>query len=103
MIWAIVGAAAAVYSWKLLGYLIPERFFTPRLKQIAESITVALLAGLVVLQGFGAGGALALDGRAAGLLVAALMLLFRAPFLVTILSAALTSVLVQQVSDLLGL
>jgi uncharacterized membrane protein len=103
VIWAILGAAAAVYSWKLLGYLIPERFFTPRLKQIADAITVALLAGLVVLQGFGAGTSLALDGRAAGLVVATGLLLCRAPFLVTILSAALTSVVAQQVVLWLGL
>ena len=96
MIWAILGAAAAVYSWKLFGYLVPDRYFTPRLKQIAEATTVALLAGLVVLQGFGSGSSLSLDGRAAGLVVAALLLLLRAPFLVTILSAAVTSVIAQQ-------
>lgn len=98
MIWAIVGAAVAVYSWKLLGYLIPERFFTPRLKQVADALTVALLSGLVVLQGFSAGSSLVIDGRAAGLAIAAVLLLLRAPFLVTILVAAATSVALQQLT-----
>lgn len=103
MIWAIVGAALAVYSWKLMGYLIPERFFTSRLKQAAEALTVALLAGLVVLQGFSSGGNLVADGRLAGLAVAAALLLLKSPFIVTIIGAAVTSVFTQQLLEWLAL
>lgn len=103
MIWAILGAALAVYSWKLMGYLIPERFFTPRLRQAAEALTVALLAGLVVLQGFSSGGNLVVDGRLAGLVVAAALLLLKAPFIVTIVGAAATSVFTQQLIAWLAL
>ena len=103
MIWAILGAAVAVYSWKLMGYLVPARFFTPRIRQIAEALTVALLAGLVALQGFGSGSEVTVDGRAAGLAVAAGLLFLSAPFLVTIVCAAITSVAAQQLLGWLSL
>lgn len=86
-----------------MGYLVPAKFFTPRIRQIAEALTVALLAGLVVLQGFGSGSEVTVDGRAAGLVVAAGLLLLRAPFLVTIVFAAITSVAAQQLLAWLAL
>jgi hypothetical protein len=46
-------ASALVYSWKLLGHLVPERFVkNPSIRSLAALLTVAMLAGLVGVQTF---------------------------------------------------
>jgi branched-subunit amino acid transport protein len=77
-----------VYSWKLIGYLIPERFLTPAVKAFTERVTVALLAALVVTQTFAAGQQLALDARFPAVVVAGAFLWLRAPFIVVVIAAA---------------
>ena len=67
MISTVIFASLAVYSWKILGFLIPDRLIGERGKLIAERMTVSLLAALVVLQGFSSQSALVLDARAARL------------------------------------
>jgi hypothetical protein len=50
-----------------------------------------------MVQTFGAGRSLDLDARAAGLAVAAVAVLLRAPFLLVVVMAALTAALVRLV------
>jgi hypothetical protein len=65
-------ASVLVYSWKLLGHLIPERFVqNPHIRSLAALLTVAMLAGLVGIQTFVSSDGIALDARAAALVVAA--------------------------------
>jgi len=84
-------ASAAVYSWKLLGYLIPEKRITPAMRAFAERVTVSLLAALVVIQGFTTTGEIVFDARVPALITAALMLWFRAPYIVVVIAGALVA------------
>jgi branched-subunit amino acid transport protein len=87
MISAVV-ASLLVYSWKLIGYLIPERFLTPKVKAFTERVTVALLAALVATQALAANQALVLDARLPAVLLAGVLLWLRAPFIVVVVAAA---------------
>jgi len=88
MITTVILASLAVYSWKLLGYLVPERFITGRFRGFADRVTVALLAALVAIQGFSTDGEIVLDARLGALAVAAVMLAFRAPYILVVLAGA---------------
>jgi branched-subunit amino acid transport protein len=99
MWWAILGAAAGCYALKLTGMSIPAAVLErPVVERIADLIPVALLAALVAVQVFARGTHLALDARAAGLAVAVVALLLRAPFLVVVIVAALTAALLRLVA-----
>ena len=88
MILTVVLASAAVYSWKLLGYLVPSKFISPRLREFSDRVTIALLAALVGIQGFSIGSALQLDARLPALVVAAILLALRVPYIVVVAAAA---------------
>ncbi|MFM2019483.1 MAG: hypothetical protein RL718_64 [Actinomycetota bacterium] len=87
MISALV-ASLLVYSWKLIGYLIPEKYLTSKVKAFTERVTVALLAALVVTQTFASSQQLVLDARLPAVLVAGVLLWLRAPFIVVVVAAA---------------
>ena len=63
--------------------------------RIADLLTVALLAALVAVQTLGAGQAIVVDARLPAVLVAAGLLLLRAPFLVVVIAAALVAALLR--------
>ncbi|MEY3972483.1 MAG: hypothetical protein RLY84_876 [Actinomycetota bacterium] len=88
MITTVIIASIAVYSWKILGYLIPERFITDKFRDFAEKVTVALLAAMVMLQGFTTSGAVVIDSRLPALLVAAILLWLRAPYILVVIAGA---------------
>ncbi|HSE10197.1 MAG TPA: AzlD domain-containing protein [Nocardioidaceae bacterium] len=93
MMWAaIVLTAVGAYLFKLAGLSIPGAVLEhPLVHRIADLMPVALLSALVAVQVFTDGPELALDARAAGLAVAVVALLLRAPFIVVVLVAALTA------------
>jgi branched-subunit amino acid transport protein len=95
---AIIGAGIGCYLLKLAGMSIPGRVLErPLVERIADLIPVALLSALVAVQVFASGTELTLDARAAGLAVAVVALLLRAPFLVVVVAAALTAALLRLV------
>ena len=52
----IVLASAAAFAVKLAGYAVPARWLqSPKMAQVAASMTVALLAALTVMNTFAAG------------------------------------------------
>ena len=67
----------------------------PRPARIADLLTVALLSALVAVQTLGAGQAIVVDARIPAVLVAAGLLLLRAPFLVVVVAAALVAALLR--------
>jgi branched-subunit amino acid transport protein len=68
---AILVSSALVYSWKLFGYLVPEKFVSnPKIKELAALLTVALLAALVGIQTFVSGEGLSIDARVPALVAA---------------------------------
>jgi uncharacterized membrane protein len=89
----VLVACALAYLTKLAGYLVPAHWLSgPRLSRVTALLPVSLLTGLVVVQAFAtAQRALTLDARAAGLVVAVVALLLRAPFLVVVMLAAATA------------
>ena len=88
----VIGTSALAFILKYLGHSAPQQLMNnPRLKAVNEFIPVALLAALVAVQSGAHEGALTLDHRAAGLVVAAVALRIKAPYFVVVLSAAATS------------
>jgi uncharacterized membrane protein len=86
---AILLASAAVYSWKIFGYLVPQRLLEkPAVSRVAGLLTVALLAALLATQAMTSNSEIKFDGRIAALVVAAALLKLRAPFLVVVVAAA---------------
>jgi uncharacterized membrane protein len=95
---AVLTASAIAYAFKVAGYTVPPSFLEqPRAIGVTEMLPAALLASLVVLQTFSTGTALTLDARAAGLVVAIVALLLRAPFIVVVIAAAVTAALLRAV------
>ncbi|HEV2426884.1 MAG TPA: AzlD domain-containing protein [Acidimicrobiales bacterium] len=94
--WVVLGATSALcYAIKLVGHLVPERWLArPRLQRINALVPVVLLSALVVAEGLVVKTRLVLDHRLAGLAVAVVALLLRAPFPVVVVAAAVTSALV---------
>ena len=94
--WALLAACLGCYLLKLAGLSVPARVLrAPVVRRVADLIPVALLSALVAVQVFADEGRLALDGRAAGLGVAVVLLLLRAPFLVVVFGAALAAALLR--------
>jgi len=91
VILTVVIASLAVYSWKLLGYLVPDRFISGRVRALSDRVTITLLAALVGIQGVAVGNQLELDARLPALAVAALLLFLKVPYILVVLSAALTA------------
>jgi branched-subunit amino acid transport protein len=99
VIWAaVLAASAGCFALKLAGWSLPARWLEgERLQRAASLLPVALLAALVGVQAFAGERALVLDARAAGLAVAALLLVLRAPFLLVVVAAAVTAALLRAV------
>jgi len=93
---AILLGSAAVFSWKFMGYLLPENLLESKfLTRIAGYLTIALLAGLVGIQTFTGNNKLEFDARVPALLVAVVLLKIKAPFIVIVISAAATAALLR--------
>ena len=93
---AVLIASVVCVGLKGLGYLIPPRWFdAPTPSRITDLLTVALLAALVAVQTLGAGQNVVVDARVPALLVAAGLLLIRAPFLVVVVAAAAVAALLR--------
>ena len=89
-------ASALVYSWKLLGHLVPERFVkNPSIRSLAALLTVAMLAGLVGVQTFVSSEEITLDARVAALAVAAVLFYLRVPFIFVVIAAAAVASLLR--------
>ena len=95
--WAtVLLASAGSYLLKALGWSVPSRVLErEQVRRTVLLIPVALLAALVVVQTFAVGRHLELDARAAGLAVAAVAIVLRAPFLLVVVLAALTAALIR--------
>ena len=95
----ILVGAVAVYSWKIFGYLVPHTILDkPKLGRIANLLTVALLSALTGVQMLTSGGEIEFDARIPSLALAALLLRFKAPFIVMVAAAAALATLIRFVS-----
>lgn len=93
--WILLGCAAA-WAIKFAGYLVPVRWLqSPRMSRVAGCLTIGLLASLTAMNTVSAGAGLALDARLGALIVAAVALLLRLPFLVVVLAGAAAAALLR--------
>lgn len=86
---AVVLGSLGCYALKLSGFAIPMGWFeVPWVRRATGYLPIALLGALVLVQTFAKGSAVSIDARLIGLVVAAILLAFRAPFLVVVILAA---------------
>jgi hypothetical protein len=88
----LIATSVIAFLLKYLGHSVPQRWLShPRIVKINALIPIALLSALVAVQTFTLEKALVIDQRVAGVAVALIALMLRAPFAVVVLSAAGTS------------
>jgi len=96
---AVLLTAAGCYLLKLAGLCVPQQVLDrPVVRRIAALLPVALLAALVGVQTVATGSRLVVDARLAGVVVAVVALLFRAPFIVVVAVAAATAAVVRMIA-----
>lgn len=99
-LWVLVSATiGGCYLLKLAGYLVPQRVLEhPQVRRLVELLPVALLAALVVVEALASGRHYDVNGpRLAGFAVGVAAVWRRAPFLVVVIGAAVTTALLRQV------
>ena len=84
----VIIASLAVFSWKLLGYLIPQKWITDGIRQFSDRVTVVLMSALVAVQTFVTGNSVEFDARVPALGVAAILFALRVPYIVVVIAAA---------------
>jgi branched chain amino acid efflux pump len=95
---AVLIGSLGCYLLKLAGLSLPRKVLDNRkVQHVATLLPVALLTGLIVIQTFTLGHRLVLDARAGGLLVAFVLVLLRAPFLVVVALACVATALLRMV------
>jgi hypothetical protein len=93
---AILVAGFGCYTLKLAGLSVPDRILDRALvRRIADLIPVALLGALVAVQTFSTGEELTMDARIFGVGAGFVALLLKAPFLVVVAVAAVTTALIR--------
>ena len=97
MTWAaILATAVGCYLLKLAGLSVPAQWLeTERVQRMSALLPIALLAALAAVQTVARGDQLVVDARLAGVAAAVVALLLRAPFLVVVGAAALTTALLR--------
>lgn len=92
-LWLVVIVASLLcYALKLAGYLLPQELLErPTPLRIANLLTVALLAALIVVQTLGVGESIQVDARVPALAVAALLFWARVPFVLVVIAAAVVA------------
>lgn len=92
---AVIGTSAIAFGLKYFGHSIPERYLSnPRALRINTLIPIALLSALVAVQTLSEKSALVIDQRLAGMAIAVIALVLKAPFPVVVLGSAAASALV---------
>jgi hypothetical protein len=96
---AILVTAVGCYLLKLAGLSVPGRVLDlPYVRRLADLIPVALLGALVAVQMLSSGQELVADARLFGVGAAVIALLLRAPFLVVVVVAAVTTALIRLIA-----
>jgi branched-subunit amino acid transport protein len=91
---AVIGTSAIAFGLKYFGHSVPEKYLSnPRMLRINTLIPIALLSALVAVQTITDKSKLVIDQRLAGMTVAVIALLLKAPFPVVVLGSALASAL----------
>lgn len=93
---AIIVAGVIAYLTKLGGYLVPTDLLDPdQVNELAGTLTVGLLAALVVTNTFVASSQIVLDARVVALVAAAIALMLRAPFILVVVIGAVAAAITR--------
>jgi branched-subunit amino acid transport protein len=96
LITGVLILSAGTYGFRLAGQLLRTRVrFPPRAIQLLETAAVVLLTALVAVTAFTQGHGFAGFARPAGVAVAGLLAWRKAPFIVVVLAAAVTTALIR--------
>ena len=97
MSWTVILVGSfGCYLLKLVGTFVPARLLAGlRVQTFSKLLPVALLVGLVVVMSVDGGRRLSIDARIPGMLAAAVAIRIRAPFLVVVVTASVTTALVR--------
>ena len=87
----VIIASLAVFSWKMLGYLIPQKWITDGIRAFSERVTVVLMTALVAVQTLVTGNQVEFDARVPALGVAAILFALKVPYIVVVIVAAATA------------
>jgi uncharacterized protein with PQ loop repeat len=87
----VIIASIAVFSWKIFGYLIPQKWITDGIREFSERVTVVLLVALVAVQTFVTGNQVEFDARVPALGVAAILFALKVPYILVVIAAAATA------------
>ncbi|CAB4372233.1 MAG: AzlD domain-containing protein [Actinobacteria bacterium] len=89
---AVIGTSVIAYVLKFSGHSVPEKFLShPLIKRVNLLIPIALLSALVAVQTVSTKSTIVIDHRLSGLAAAIIALIFKAPFPIVVLSAAISS------------
>ncbi|MGH8054087.1 MAG: AzlD domain-containing protein [Stenotrophomonas sp.] len=95
----ILLACLAAWALKFAGYLVPVRWLeSPRMSRVAGTLTIGLLASLTTMNALSAGQGVVVDARIGAVLVAAVALALRAPFLLVVVLGAAAAALLRVVA-----
>jgi len=88
----VIGTSIIAFALKYAGHSVPEKFLShPLIKRVNLLIPIALLSALVAVQSVTTKSAIVIDHRLVGLGTAITALIFKAPFPLVVVSAAITS------------
>ena len=87
----VIIASIAVFSWKIFGYLIPQKWITDGIREFSERVTVVLMSALVAVQTFVTGNQVEFDARVPALGVAAILFAVKVPYILVVIAAAATA------------
>ena len=92
---ATIGTSAIAFLLKYSGHSVPEKWLAhPKIQRVNALIPIALLSALVAVQSFSEKSKLMIDQRLAGLCVAVMALMLKAPFPIVVISAAVSSAVI---------
>lgn len=89
---ATIGTSIIAFILKYTGHSIPRVWLEhPRIQRINLLVPISLLSALVGVQTFTEKSKLIIDHRLGGVSIAVIALLFKAPFPIVVISAAVSS------------
>lgn len=92
----VILASVLAFVIKYVGYLVPQRLLEkPTTTRVANLLTVAMLAALVVVQTLAQGQALVVDARVPAVIIAAILFSLRVPFIIVVLIAGIVAVVLR--------
>ncbi len=97
--WPVLALCASAYAFKVLGLVVGARLDSDTSERWSlEIVVVPVLAALIVIQTFTSGHRFVFDARTPALLVAAVLVWRKAPFVVVALAAGGTAALLRLVA-----